>query len=165
MIATTGIIIKEAAKTDASILTNIAFAAKRHWNYPEQYFEIWKNELTITSSYIEKNIVFNASYNHSIVGFYSIVEVESDMMAGEVLVRKGFWLEHIFVLPEFHKSGIGRILVDHAKMSAKKQRADTLWIFADPFARGFYDKMDAKYEYDTKSSIKDRMIPVYSLKI
>ncbi len=46
--------IVRAAYTDSNILTDIAFSAKRTWNYPEEYYKIWKNELTITELYWEK---------------------------------------------------------------------------------------------------------------
>jgi hypothetical protein len=39
-------------------LTKISFAAKGYWNYPEAYFEIWKDELTIGSDYVQENDVF-----------------------------------------------------------------------------------------------------------
>jgi GNAT superfamily N-acetyltransferase len=164
MISIKDIFINRATEKDATILTAIAFAAKRSWNYPEHYYENWKNELTITPSYIIQNLVYNAVMKNSIVGFYSITEVRTDFMAGEVSVKKGFWLEHIFIMPEFHKSGIGRLLTDHAKETARKLEIGELWIFVDPFATGFYEKIGAEYQYESKSSIKNRLIPVYKLK-
>ena len=35
--------IRIALPGEFEILTEIAFAAKRSWNYPESYFEIWKD--------------------------------------------------------------------------------------------------------------------------
>ena len=163
MITKQDIQIKRATETDAERLTDISFAAKRYWNYPEQNYEIWRNELTVTSEYISTNTVYNVQLNGSVIGFYSIVEVKTEFMAGEVYVRAGFWMEHIFILPEYHKLGIGRLLVNHAKHTAKSLGADQLWIFVDPFAKGFYEKIGAKYQYDSKSSIDDRLIPVYTL--
>jgi len=100
------ILINRANYTDSDILTEIAFLAKRHWNYPEEYYEIWKDELTITEKYIKQNIVYKAVYEDLIVGFYSIVENKSDFYSGEILVQKGFWLEHIFIRPDYHRFGI-----------------------------------------------------------
>jgi len=39
--------IIEAQEEDCESLTTIAFAAKRHWQYPESYYELWEDELTI----------------------------------------------------------------------------------------------------------------------
>jgi GNAT superfamily N-acetyltransferase len=164
-IKTEKIQIRPTLEENASILTEIACAAKRHWNYPEHYYEIWRDELTITADYIIKNIVYHAVCQESIIGFYSIVEVTSDFYAGEVLIKKGFWLEHLFVNPEFHRMGIGRRMTDHAKKVSKKLGISQLLIFADPFAKGFYDKIGAEFLYLSKSSIKDRMIPVYGLNV
>jgi GNAT superfamily N-acetyltransferase len=159
------ILIAKASEIDAVTLTDIAFAAKRCWNYPELYYELWKNELTITSDYINRNMVYNAICQGSIIGFFSLVEVKSDFYDGKVLVKKGFWLDHIFVNPGFHKMGIGRKLIDHVKQVSKKSGISNLLIFVDPFAKGFYDKIGADYLCDSKSSIEGRMIPVYRLNV
>lgn len=157
--------IEPAATADIECLTRIAFSAKQHWNYPSCYLELWKNELTISADYILKNIVYKASAKDVVTGFYSIVNVENDFYAGEVFVQKGYWIEHIFILPEYHKQGIGRLLIDHAKQVARNTGIQSLMIFVDPFAQGFYEKIGAKFVRHSKSSIKDRMIPVYNLKI
>jgi hypothetical protein len=81
--------IEEANFSDSEILTDIAFSAKRHWNYPEKY--------------LKQNIVYKASFDNIACGFYSIVENKSDFYSGENFVKKGFWLEHIFIKPEHHK--------------------------------------------------------------
>jgi maltose O-acetyltransferase len=157
--------IEPALKKDAEALTEIAFAAKRHWRYPEHYFDIWKNELTITKDYIHQNIVIKTVYENAIIGFFSIIEVKSDFYAQGVFVKKGYWLEHIFIKPAFHKSGIGKLMITHAKKEAINRGITNLLIFVDPFAKGFYEKIGAEYLYDSKSSIKERFIPVYKLKV
>ena len=157
--------INKAHDSDFETLTEISFAAKRHWNYPENYFDIWKDELTITKEYINKNIVFKALLSDTILGFYSIVENENDFWTNEIFVKKGFWLEHIFIRPEFHKMGVGRLLINHAKIISKSKNISNLQIFVDPFAKGFYDKIGAEFLYESNSSISGRLIPIYDLKI
>ena len=157
--------IRQAQDIDSDLLTEISFAAKRHWNYPDNYYDLWKDELTITKDYINQNMVFKALYQDSVIGFYSVIENETDFFAGETFVKKGFWLEHIFIKPEYHKLGIGLLLINHAKRVSKDFGISDLLIFVDPYAKGFYDKVGAEYLYDSKSSIPDRMIPVYGLKI
>ena len=107
--------IRQAQDIDAHLLTEISFAAKRHWNYPDNYYDLWRDELTITKDYINQNIIFKALYLDSVLGFYSIIENEADFYSGDTLVKKGFWLEHIFIKPEYHKLGIGVLLINHAK--------------------------------------------------
>ena len=157
--------INRANNTDSDILTEIAFFAKRHWNYPDEYYEIWKDELTITEKYLKQNIVYKAVYEELIVGFYSIVENKSDFYSGDILVQKGFWLEHIFIRPEYHRFGIGTKLINHAKHISEETGIQNLLIFVDPNAKGFYDRIGAEFLYDSKSSIPERLIPVYNLKI
>ena len=157
--------IIKAIESDSKRLTEIAFAAKRHWNYPESYYEIWKNELIVTPDYICQNIVFKAMCNGSTVGFYSIVENKNDFYAGEIFVKKGFWLEHIFILPAFHHLGIGRLMMNHVRETSRSMGIAQLLIFVDPFAKGFYDKVDAGFLYNSKSSIPGRLIPVYELNV
>jgi GNAT superfamily N-acetyltransferase len=155
----------KAQESDSDILTEISFAAKRHWNYPDEYFDTWRNELTITKDYITQNIVIKALYQSFALGFFSIVENKSDFYSEETFVSKGFWLEHLFIKPEYHKLGIGRLLTDHAKQISKKLGISDLLIFVDPYAKGFYEKIGADYLYGSKSSIPGRLIPVYNLKI
>lgn len=157
--------INRANNTDSDILTEIAFFAKRHWNYPDEYYEIWKDELTITEKCLKQNIVYKAVYEEFIVGFYSIVENKSDFYSGDILVQKGFWLEHIFIRPEYHRFGIGTKLINHAKHISEETGIQNLLIFVDPNAKGFYDRIGAEFLYDSKSSIPERLIPVYNLKI
>jgi maltose O-acetyltransferase len=157
--------IDKAAETDFDILTEVAFAAKRFWNYPDNYFDKWRDELTITNDYIRQNVVYKAQYLDLTIGFYSIVENKLDFYSGDIFVKKGFWLEHIFIQPDYHKFGIGRLMIDHAKLISRDFGISDLMIFVDPFAKGFYDKIGADYLYDSKSSIPDRLIPVYGLKV
>lgn len=157
--------IEQAQEADYKALTDIAFSAKRYWNYPESYYELWCGELTITAAYITENIVFKAIHEETVVGFYSIVDNPSDAYFGDVFVKKGIWLEHIFVKPEYHRQGAGRLLIKHVKKICQAMGVETLSIFVDPFARGFYDKIGAHFAYESKSSIPGRFIPVYELKI
>jgi len=153
--------IRIALPGEAGVLTEIAFAAKHTWNYPESYFEIWKDELTITKEYINNNIVFVAESDNQVVGFYSIVVIQNDFIAGNVLVKRGFWMEHLFVKPSFQNKGIGRTLMVHALSYCEENWIDEIKIFVDPNAIGFYEKMGAKFLENSLSSIEGREIPVY----
>jgi len=155
--------ILRAEDCDSDSLTEISFSAKRHWNYPDRYYELWKDELTITKDYIHQNVVFKAQQGDFILGFYSIVDNKSDFFSGETFVKEGYWLEHLFIRPDFHRFGIGRKMIEHAKLLSANMRISNLMIFVDPYAKGFYDKIGADFLYDSKSSIPGRLIPVYNL--
>lgn len=159
------LIIREAQYTESKALTDISFASKRFWNYPDEYMDIWENELTITPSYIDQNLVFVAEVDATLVGYFSIVEIQEDFLAGNVFVGKGFWLEHIFIKPEFIGKKIGAELIAFLKELCKKREIERLFIFSDPNAKGFYDKVGAKYIEESPSSIEGRTVSLYELAI
>lgn len=153
--------IRRVREQEHEQLTKISFAAKRYWNYPEEYFEIWKSELTITEDYINNNEVFTADVDGSLAAYYSVVEVKQEFMAGQTLVEKSYWLEHMFVLPKWIGCGIGRMMYEHMKSLCRSQGIEELRIFADPNAKGFYEKMGAIYIEERLSSIEGRTVSLY----
>lgn len=153
----------QAEPSEDAVLTSISFAAKRYWNYPDEYFDIWEKELTITGEYIAHNIVFNARVGHEVVGYFSICKVEADFWSGRVFVNKGHWLEHIFIKPSFIGQGIGRELIQFAKETCRKLDIHKLYIFSDPHAKGFYDKIGAHYIRESESSIAGRTVSLFEL--
>jgi predicted N-acetyltransferase YhbS len=119
--------------SDADALTRIAFAAKRHWGYPERWIERWRQALTISPELIRRNETYAAIVEGQPVGFY-------------VLVGEGrkIELEHLWVLPEFIGTGIGRSLFDHAVRKAASLGAEVVRIEGDPNAEGFYRRVGAR---------------------
>ncbi len=159
------ITIRQAKDIESNILTAISFAAKKYWNYPEEYFTIWKEELTITSNYINDNIVFLAEVDEKVVGYFSIVEIKEDIWTGKVLVRKGFWLEHIFIAPDFIGKRIGLELISFIRDLCRKRKIACLRIYSDPNAKGFYDRIGARYIGESPSSIEGRTVSLFELNI
>ncbi|AFM40519.1 putative acetyltransferase [Desulfosporosinus acidiphilus SJ4] len=159
------IIIQRAESKNSPDLTLISFASKRYWNYPEEYFDVWKQELTITPDYIKNNLVYIAEVEGKITGYFSIVEVKGDFRAGKVLVRKGYWLDHLFIRPEFIGEGIGTELISFAVNLCGQKSIGRLFIFSDPNAKGFYEKIGARYIEESASSIQGRSVLLYELVI
>src|SRR5690349_2645862 len=104
--------ITRAGADDADALTAIAFAAKRHWQYPESWILHWQEVLTISPEYVVKYPTFVAEVDVERVGFYA-VQIE----AGDAL------LDHLWVLPSFMGSGVGRALFQHAEEMARSSGA------------------------------------------
>ena len=125
--------IRRASPGDADPLTRIAFAAKRYWGYPERWIEQWSESLTITPDFVRRNEVYAAVVEGEMVGFYALV--------GE---GREIGLEHLWVLPEFIGTGVGRALFDHAVRRAVSMNAEVLSIESDPNAEGFYRRMGAR---------------------
>jgi GNAT superfamily N-acetyltransferase len=124
--------IVRAKPEDAQTLTEIAFAAKRHWGYPERWIQNWSDILTVTPELVTGNAIFSAIEGDHVVGFYSLT-------AGP---RPD--LTHLWVLPSALGRGIGRALFEHAVEQAKELGFATFEIEADPNAEPFYLHMGAK---------------------
>lgn len=157
--------IRPAKANEFQILTTISFDSKGYWGYPKEYFDIWKNELTIRSEYIEKNEVFVFEDDSKIAGYYSIVEVEENIEVSESVLSRGFWLEHMFLLPSYIGKGIGAKMFAHICETCLSRGIHELRILADPNAKGFYEKMGCQYQKEFPSTIPNRTIPWLVLKV
>ena len=155
------VVIRQAKPEEYETLTQISFAAKKYWNYPQEYFDVWKDELTISEYYVKDNTVFVAEADGEPTAYYSIVEVKEEFMEGSTKVEKGFWLEHMFVRPQFIGKGIGRAMYGHMKEHCRAMGIDRVRIFADPYAKGFYERMGAQYIEERPSSIEGRTVSLY----
>jgi len=125
--------IRRARPDEAEALTEIAHAAKRHWNYPEKWMEQWRADLTITPEFVVNNEVFVAVVDGDIVGCCALVV--SDSLAE---------LEHMWIDPQQMGNGVGRALFAHMTQRARQLGRAELELSADPNAEGFYKRMGAK---------------------
>ena len=125
--------IRRATPDEADILTAIAHAAKRHWNYPEKWISQWRSDLTITSDFIANNEVYVAVVDGNVAGCCALVI--SDSLAE---------LEHMWIDPRQMGNGVGRALFEHTKQRARELGLPELELSADPNAEGFYERMGAK---------------------
>ena len=141
--------IRSAATADASELTAIAFAAKRHWGYPEAWIDLWADQLTVDDSYIEANRAFIATNGTRTLGWGAVTEQ-----------GKEYWIDYCWVLPEATRLGIGRALVHHAFRLVAELRASTVKVVADPNAEGFYCKLGFRRIGDCPSLPIGRRLPV-----
>jgi GNAT superfamily N-acetyltransferase len=125
--------IVRAKPEDTAALTEIAFAAKRHWGYPERWIEAWRDILTMRLELIAANVAYCAIEENHAVGFY-VLTTESD----------GLHLDHLWIMPHAMGRGIGRSLFEHAVEQAKALGFHAIKIEADPNAEGFYKRMNAR---------------------
>jgi ribosomal protein S18 acetylase RimI-like enzyme len=125
--------IVRARPEDADALTQIAHAAKRHWGYPESWIAAWRDILTMRPEFIAANIAYGAAEEDRTLGFY-VLTAESD----------GLHLDHLWILPDAMRRGIGRALFQHATEQAQVRGFDSIKIEADPNAAAFYERMGAK---------------------
>jgi predicted N-acetyltransferase YhbS len=150
------IIIAPARPQDTGKLTEITIAAKRHWNYPEQWMQLWLPLLTITPDYIASHETWMAVIKNEVVGYYSFDEK-----------AEGLWLDNLWVLPAFMGHGIGKSLLGHALERARGSGASILMIEADPNARSFYEKMGAQKVGEHRGEVdgQPRILPVLEISL
>ena len=148
--------IRQAEQSESEALTEIAFAAKRHWGYPESWLEAWREELTITPEFIARHEVFVAAEHDKPIGFYALVASTGTTE-----------LDHLWVLPERIGKGIGRQLLAHALDRAAALNIATVEIVSDPNAEAFYLKAGARKIGEVISTIEgqQRRLPRLAIDI
>jgi N-acetylglutamate synthase-like GNAT family acetyltransferase len=142
--------IRRAQPDEAAALTEIAHAAKRHWGYPENWIEHWKDDLTITPDFIANNEMYVAINGEEIAGCCALVL--SDSLAE---------LEHMWIRPAHMGNGVGRALFNRIVERATQLKAAGLEISSDPNAEGFYQRMGATRIGEVRSEIEGqpRVLP------
>ena len=148
--------IELARAEHASELTEIAISAKRHWNYPDRWIELWTPSLTISTDYILQNETWMAVVNVTPIGFYSLHRDD------EIL-----WLDNLWVLPDFMRQGIGKKLFQHAVERSRVLDVPILKIEADPNAQSFYEKMGAYKVGESRNQVDDqpRILPIMEINL
>ncbi len=136
---------------EAGALGRVAFAAKGHWGYPGHWMELWRPGLEVSPAFVRDNEVYIAVSGGKAVGFYALVG------RGRRLD-----LEHLWVLPVWMGTGLGRTLFEHAMRRARELGARTVTIESDPNAEGFYRKMGARRAGENVYELegKERALPV-----
>ena len=143
--------VQRATPEDADALTAIAFAAKRHWGYPEDWIQRWKEALTITPEFVRFHPTYVAIEDQRIVGFCAF-QLRSDAA----------FLEHLWVEPGSIGRGVGRALFDCVEQLARNGGAGRIEIESDPNAKGFYEQMGATVYGAESAAMEDypRFLPL-----
>lgn len=148
--------IRRAGESEARLLSELALRSKAHWGYTAEFIAACREELSVSSEAIRSGLVFVASLDEEIRGFYTL-EVQADREAE---------LGHLFVEPTHMGKGYGKALLEHAVEVARGMGLDRLVIQGDPHARGFYESCGARHVCDRASaSIPDRELPVFELSL
>ncbi len=157
--------IRRARADEHELVTEISFRSKKYWDYPTHYFDIWHKELTLSPQYILQNDVFVIEVSESIVGYYSLIELKSNIYISKIMLEAGHWLEHMFLLPSFIGNGLGRELFIHCIKTCKEKSIAEIKILSDPNAKGFYIKMGCNYIDEYPSTIAGRTTPYLTLQL
>ena len=122
------IVLRAATPSDAATLSEIAAAAKAHWDYPPAWLEEWRAALTVTPADVARWTVRVATAaDGRPLGFAALAPAQPR------------WeVEHLWVHPRAMRQGIGRQLLRDALRRAHAAGAIGLTIDADPHAVAFY---------------------------
>ncbi len=150
------ILIRRASPEDAEQLTRITLASKRYWNYPEEWIQRWLPELIFLPEYVSEHEMWLAVMGERSAAYYSLKQSEDS-----------FWLENLWVLPEYIGQGMGRMLFQHALERSRVLGASTLKIESDPHAQNFYEKMGARkvseHQYELDGHL--RVLPIMEINL
>lgn len=150
--------IIRAEPSQAKELTEIAYAAKAYWRYPEAWFTVWRERgsLEVSEAFIENHPTFAAFYKDECVGFCSLIMQEDKAT-----------LEHLFVKPEHIGKGCGQQLFEHALVAARQMKVKRLELESDPNAQAFYERMGMIKTGDRKSELLgiERSLPIMSMEL
>jgi predicted acetyltransferase len=147
-------VIRPARSDEATLLSEIAFRSKAFWGYSEEFMLSSREELTLTTEFIDANPSFVCEHDQRVVGYYALGRRS----------RFRVELEHLFVEPESIGHGYGRRLLEHAIEQARVGHYHVMEIQSDPNAEAFYQSCGAVRVGTTPSqSIPDRLLPLLEI--
>jgi predicted N-acetyltransferase YhbS len=144
--------VRLAAPDDAPALSALALQAKRHWGYPPEWIDLWKEELMITPEYLARHTAFVAAEDGAPIGMCALEQRAA-----------GGAIEHVWIAPNRHSLGVGRALVMRALREAAVAGMTSVRVVSDPCAEGFYSRLGAERRGEIPSPMPgapDRMLPV-----
>jgi GNAT superfamily N-acetyltransferase len=144
--------IRPALVSECTRLTAIAHAAKRHWDYPEEWIALWKEDLTYTPARFDTEEILVAEIDSDIAGTVSLCCQGADAD-----------LEALWVDPAWIGRGVGSALLDCALRRARAVGASRMTIVADPNAVGFYERAGARQVGWIESTPPGRLLPRLTL--
>jgi GNAT superfamily N-acetyltransferase len=147
--------LRRARPDEASMLSDLALAAKGFWGYDQAFIESIRAELTFSPGDVARRHFVVAELGGLVAGFYS---VDGEPPVGE--------LGNMWVRPSEIGTGIGRVMWQDAMIAAAAAGFEYLQIGSEPNAEGFYRKMGAERISQTPSgSIPGRMLPLMRVRI
>ena len=141
---------------EAAELTRLARQSKAAWGYPDAWLREWESELEISAEYIQRNAVFVAELEGSLVG-----------VIGVGVGPEGPEIGHLWISAGSQGQGLGRALVDRAREVAAQEQWTSLRIVSDPYAQPFYERLGAVPVGEIEAPVAgtERTLPVLRLEV
>ncbi|MDY7094957.1 MAG: GNAT family N-acetyltransferase [Acidobacteriota bacterium] len=152
--------IRRAKLEESALLSDLALRSKGSWGYPREMLESMRQELTYSPEVLEEHPAFVVEMDGKVAGFYTLEPIA----AGESRADDGVELGALFIEPHRQRSGLGRLLLEHAAAEARRLGYAVLVIQGDPNAGDFYQRMGAIPAGTRPSgSIPGRELPMFHL--
>ncbi|MEL7444289.1 MAG: GNAT family N-acetyltransferase [Pseudomonadota bacterium] len=141
------------AESDLPAISELCLRSKAYWGYDPDFIDACRDELTLRSKDLTSTSVKIALYEDKITG---VVQLAIDGPKAE--------LRKLFVEPRWIGKGIGKRLLEWARLQARSKGAASMVLTADPDALPFYQAMGfEKIGQERSGSIPGRFLPVCQL--
>jgi GNAT superfamily N-acetyltransferase len=150
--------IRLARIEEASALLELCVRSKAAWGYDEAFMALVR-------------IAFEGMQEQVMAGDVWVATGADGEIAGMVALGpseqpNALDLDKLFVERQRIRTGVGRALLAHAIIEARRRGADRLTILADPYAAGFYERNGARWIGEAPSdAIPGRSLPLYEIKL
>ena len=138
--------IRSVAPDEGERLREIAIAAKGHWGYETDRVREWAAMGDFSAAGLQQKDCYIAAVEGRAVGWAAAID------RGEV-----WWLDDLWVEPEWMGQGIGRLLFRHAAERGRQAGAARMEWEAEPNALGFYNKMGGRYLHSSEAGAWGRV--------
>lgn len=141
--------LRKPTTDELAELSDLCLRSKAVWGYDAAFMEACRRELTLSDDDLRSTALVAADVDGRLVG---VAQVDVTDAGGDLL--------KLFVAPEVIGSGIGRMLFDWCRDTARRMGAPVLVIESDPGAVPFYQRMGARDAGTVPSgSIAGRVLP------
>jgi GNAT superfamily N-acetyltransferase len=127
------LLIRAGSLDDAPAVSAVAYRAKAGWGYPVEWLDAWHDVLTVAPDYLAVHHSWIATRGSDVVGS-CVLEVDGARAS----------LNHVWVIPEAQRQGVGRALVEAALASARVEGVLAVDVESDPHAEPFYLRLGAR---------------------
>ncbi len=137
--------IRSAHPTESKLLTDLAVSSEAHWEFGQEFLQIFKEQYSLTGEYIEANNILVLEDSSDILGFFS-------------LETRGNILNHFYISEDFIGSGYGRLMWDLLISHCRDESISAFSLVATPEVLGFYSKLGARVVRTGNSTINNRKV-------
>lgn len=138
--------IRPAEHGEVERLREIAIAAKSYWGYDPDRVREWAALGDFSPAGLLEKHVYVAAVRDAPVGWAAAIS-RTDV----------WWLDDLWILPDWMGKGIGRRLFSHTAEQGRAAGAHRMEWEAEPNALGFYERMGSHYLRDSEPSVWGRV--------